>query len=233
MAKPNKILLVEDEPTFIIGTTTVLEAEGYEVSCATNGEQALSVYEAKQPDLILLDIHIPKKNGFEVCKEIRKDDPDTLIIMLTNREKDADKVLGLELGADDYVVKGISFEELFARINAAFRRGGSKESSQKILDEIAFGDIHIDTKTLKGTKKDVSFEVSMREIEILQIFLQKEGDVVTRDELLEELWGTKNTGTTRVLDQLVLKIRKKIEEDPSNPTYIHTVHGTGYRFISV
>jgi len=227
-----KILAVDDEVHMLVALVDLLQEKGYTVVSATNGEDALRVYQRERPDLILLDINMPKKDGREVCKEIRKEDQDTYILMLTGNQEEIDKVIGLEIGADDYIIKPYSNAELLARIKAALRRKEVKPKAKKIDQPLDFGDIHIDSKALKGYKGEREFPVSSRELQLLQLFLEHEGEVVDRDTLLEKVWGLHYIGTTRTLDQHIAKLRQKIEDDPANPQYILTVHGEGYRFHS-
>lgn len=228
-----KILIVEDEPTILVGLINVVEDEGYEVITATDGEAGLQKYQEHHPHLILLDINLPKLDGFEVCKEIRATDKQTSIIMLTSKKKDLDKILGLEIGADDYVIKGeASFDELVARIKAALRRAEVKVKAKVDGIQIDFSGVSIDSKTLKGSKNGQEFDVSSKEVQIMQLFFSSEGQVVSRDVLLEEIWGVSSNTTTRTLDQFILKIRRKIEDDPSNPKHLLTIHREGYRFIA-
>jgi DNA-binding response OmpR family regulator len=228
-----KILIVEDDPSILVGLTDLLTAEGFMVSSATDGIQALSVYESQKPDLILLDIMIPEKSGYEVCKEIRNKDIQTPILMLTAKGEEVDKVVGLEIGADDYIVKPFGVKELLARVRAALRRVHIKATTRaRDGKPIEFGDVCIDPKTLKGRKGKNEFLVTLREVNLLHLFLQHKGEVVERFTILDEVWGIKYGGTTRTLDQHIVKLRQKIEDDPSKPKYIITVHGAGYRFSS-
>lgn len=226
-----KILIVEDEPAILTGLIDLLSGEGFMVSSAANGVDGIRIYEREKPDLILLDIMIPEKSGYDVCKEIRRKDSVTPILMLTAKGEETDKVVGLELGADDYIVKPFGVSELLARVRAVLRRYQAKP--QKKRDEpIAFGDIFIDPKTLKGRKGKQQFSVTLREVQLLYLFLDHEGEVIDRFTLLNEVWGVKYEGTTRTLDQHIVKLRKKIEDTPSKPSYIITVHGAGYCFSS-
>ena len=227
------ILVVEDDQAILAGLVDLLTGEGYEVSAAADGEKAMRLYETKKPDLVLLDIMIPEKSGYEVCKEIRREDPTTPIVMLTAKSQEVDKVVGLEIGADDYIVKPFGVNELLARVRAALRRAKVRSGAKKVDDRpIVFGDVRIDPKTLTGSKGKKEFPVTMREVRLMQFFLQHDGEVVDRLVLLDEVWGIKYEGTTRTLDQHVAKLRQKIEKDPSNPKHILTVHGVGYRFSS-
>jgi DNA-binding response OmpR family regulator len=224
-----KILIVEDEMPILIGLTDLLSAEGFRVMSARDGNEALAKYKADKPDLVLLDVMIPEKSGYDVCKEIRRFDALTPILMLTAKGQEVDKVVGLELGADDYIVKPFGVKELLARVRSALRRIKAKPK-QRDDTLIKFGNITIDPKTLKGRKGKKEFIVIMREIELLQLFIKHRGEVLDRFTILNEIWGLKYEGTTRTLDQHIVKLRQKIENDPANPEYILTVHGVGYRF---
>jgi DNA-binding response OmpR family regulator len=226
-----KILIVEDDVHVLTGMTNVLTEEGYEVVTATNGEKALSLHMAERPDLILLDVMMPEMDGYEVCKSIRAKDAQVMIIMLTSRQREADKVVGLEIGADDYIIKDTGVSEILARIKAALRRSEVKIEKKISTSTIKFSNVVIDPKTLKGKKEDQEFDVSTRELLLLQMFVDHDGEVLSRDMLLQEAWGKKYTGTTRTLDQSIVKLRQKIEDDPSNPKHLLTLYGEGYRFI--
>ena len=230
--KKEKILIVEDDVAILTGLVDLLKGEAYEVCSATSGREALRIYTQEKPNLILLDIMIPEKSGYDVCREIRKTDAITPILMLTAKGQEVDKVVGLELGADDYIVKPFGVSELLARIRARMRRLHSSPSTKKDLSPIAFEDVHIDPKTFKGRKGKKTFPVSSREIELLKYFIRHDGEVVERFTLLDEIWGIRYEGTTRTLDQHIAKLRQKIENDPSQPQHILTVHGVGYRFSS-
>jgi DNA-binding response OmpR family regulator len=194
------------------------------------------VYRDRKPDLILLDIMIPEKSGYDVCREIRRTDGKTPIIMLTAKGEEIDKVVGLEIGADDYVVKPFSVKELLARIRAALRRatGGPAGPGNRKWDDspIEFGDVRVDAKTLKGARGKAEFSLTLREVQLLKFFIDHDGEVLDRSLILDEVWGLKYEGTTRTLDQHVARLRQKIEKEPSSPEHILTVHGVGYRFTS-
>lgn len=225
-----RILVVEDDLSILTGLKDLLSDEGYDVVTAEDGEKGLELYNSNKFSLILLDIMIPEKSGYDVCKEIRKKDPAIPIVMLTAKTEEVDKVIGLELGADDYIVKPFGVRELLARIKAALRRASAGETVKK--DEtIVFGNVHINPKTFKGTNKDKKITLKKREIMLLDIFNRNEGEVLDRDTLLNEVWGLQYTGTTRTLDQHIAKLRQKIEDDPANPRHIVTVHTVGYKFI--
>ncbi len=227
-----KILVVEDDVHILTGLNDLLMDENYQVFSARDGEKALSLYRAERPDLILLDIMIPEKSGYDVCKEIRKKDPRTPILMLTAKGQEVDKIVGLELGADDYIVKPFSVNELLARIRAVLRRSQLKGRPHTSQDPIQFGDITVDIKKLKAYKGKKEFDISPREVELLRLFSNHDGQVLDRWTLLDEIWGIQYTGTTRTLDQHIANLRKKIEDNPAQPRHILTVHGVGYRFNS-
>ena len=227
------ILVVEDDHAILAGLVDLLEDEGFKVCFARDGNKALKQYEAHKPDLVLLDIMIPEKSGYDVCKEIRRQDPLTPIVMLTAKGEEIDKVVGLEIGADDYIVKPFSVQELLARIRAALRRARAKPEVKKWDDRpIACGNVKIDPRTLKGRRGKKEFSVTLRELELMRFFIEHDGEVLDRFKILDEVWGLKYEGTTRTLDQHVAKLRQKIEADPSSPKHILTVHGVGYRFTS-
>lgn len=224
-----KILVVEDDAAILTGLEDLLQGEGFLVCTAKDGEEALRIYAAEKPTLVLLDIMIPEKSGFDVCREIRRTDPVTPILMLTAKGQEVDKVVGLELGADDYIVKPFSVGELLARIRANLRRIHS-EPLKRNTQPIAFGDVRIDPKTYRGSKGSTQFSVTSRELDLLRLFLEHEGEVVERFTLLDKIWGIRYEGTTRTLDQHIAKLRQKIEDNPAEPVFIQTVYAVGYRF---
>ncbi|HUI71307.1 MAG TPA: response regulator transcription factor [Spirochaetia bacterium] len=226
-----RILVAEDDAAILTGLVDLLEGEGFLVERALDGTEALRRWNEARPDLILLDVMMPEKSGFDVCREIRKRDAATPVIMLTAKGEEIDKVVGLELGADDYVVKPFGANELLARIRAVLRRGRGK-GSPKDDRPIEFGNVRVDPRTLKGRRGAKDFEVSPREMSLLRLFSSREGEALDRFTILDEVWGVKYEGTTRTLDQHIACLRKKIEEDPAYPRHITTVHGVGYRFSS-
>ncbi len=224
-----KILIVEDDKAILTGLVDLLEGEGYSVVQATEGNQAVQLFTRECPDLVLLDIMIPEMSGYDVCKTIRKSDAATPILMLTAKGQEVDKVVGLELGADDYIVKPFGINELLARIRAALRRRHIDEEPLNVAP-FSFGLVSINPKTLEGKRGNSSFAITPREVKLLQLFIKHEGEALHRFVILDKVWGVKYEGTTRTLDQHIVKLRQKIEEDPSNPKHIVTVHGVGYRF---
>lgn len=226
-----RILVVEDDPAILTGLVDLLEGEGFAVEQAMDGAAALARHAKAKPDLLLLDVMIPERSGYEVCREIRRTDPSTPIIMLTAKGEEVDRVVGLELGADDYVVKPFSARELLARIRAVLRRGDPKKEDRDDRP-IQFGDVTIDPRTMRGTKRDRTFDISRRELALLRLFTSREGEALDRFTLMDEVWGVRYEGTTRTLDQHMAGLRKKVEDDPARPRYFTTVHGTGYRFTA-
>ena len=224
----DKILIVEDEPDMVMGIKDNLEIEGYQVLTALDGEKALEVAQSQCPDLILLDIMLPKLNGFEVCKQLRQKGMDTPIIMLTAKSQEVDKVLGLELGADDYITKPFSIRELLARVKAVLRR--PRQPPEKI-DTYQFGSVEVDFRKSIALKQGEPIDLSHYEAEILRLLIANKGEPISRNRILDEVWGYELYPTTRTIDNHVVKLRQKVEDDPHNPTHIVTVHGMGYKFV--
>ncbi|MBU8901930.1 MAG: response regulator transcription factor [Victivallales bacterium] len=234
MSRKIKILVAEDDNNIREGLTDALEFEGYEVFSAADGSKALKAYAQLHPDLILLDVMMPRKNGYEVCREIRRGNRDIPIIMLTAKSEEIDKVLGLELGSDDYITKPYSLRELTARIAAVLRRSRRKKGNDKTEyhgGELKFGKVKVYLKRLIATTPNGEVELSAREIELLKYFMLHAGTVLNRDDILEKVWGMNYHGFSRTLDQHIVQLRKKIEPDPKKPSHIKTVYGIGYRFI--
>ena len=228
-----KILVAEDDPHIRMGLVDTLESENYLVMQAENGRQAIEMFKQAKYDLVLLDIMMPEVNGFDVCSHIRKTDDQVSIIMLTAKGEEIDKVLGLKLGADDYVTKPFGVHELLARISAVLRRSrisgsGTGEPNRKKTFE--FGPFIVNPKRFKLSGQGREIDISERELTLIYYFQNHPGDVLSRDDLLNAAWGIEYLGTTRTLDQHIAQLRKKIEKNPSKPKYITTVHGIGYRY---
>lgn len=223
-----RILIVEDDPAILKGLEASLEEEHYQVHSANDGEEGYQLAREGNVDLIILDIMLPGKNGDEICRDLRAEGVETPILMLTSKKEEMEKVLGLELGADDYVTKPFSIRELLARIRALLRR--SKRISHEI-DEYAFGNVLVDFKCQETIRKGAQVKLSAKEYEILKFFISHEGEVVTRNMLLDEVWGYEAFPSTRTVDNYILSLRKKLEDDPSQPEHLLTVHVSGYRFI--
>ncbi|MBS4034523.1 MAG: response regulator transcription factor [Ignavibacterium sp.] len=226
-----KILICEDEPAMRMGLKDNLEFESYEVDSAEDGETGLNKILENQYDLIILDVMMPKMSGFDVCKSARKKGITTPIILLTAKGEEIDKVLGLELGADDYVTKPFSLRELLARIKAILRRG--KLTGKEIDDkDVQIGQLTINFGTYQAKVKNKDVQMSHKEYEILHYLWKKKNATVSRDELLTEVWGFEETPTTRTVDNFILKLRQKIEKDSNHPQFILTVHGVGYKLVN-
>lgn len=225
-----KILVAEDDNNIREGLIDALEFEGYEVIGASDGSKAIEAYAKRDPDLILLDVMMPQKNGYDVCREIRRGNPSVPIIMLTAKGEEIDKVLGLELGADDYVTKPYSLRELTARIAAVLRRSQNGAAASPEVNKIEFGDVKVDLERMVAVTPDREIELSAREIQLLKYFVSNAEKVLGRDDILEAVWGMNHYGFSRTLDQHIAQLRKKIEPDPKQPSYIKTVYGIGYRF---
>ncbi|NIM58802.1 MAG: response regulator [Candidatus Aminicenantes bacterium] len=224
-----KILIIEDEEDLVKGLKLNLADEGYEVGWASDGVEGLRKALEEQPHLIILDIMLPKMNGLDICRELRKKNISIPIIMLTAKGEEIDKVLGLEIGADDYMTKPFSIRELLARIKAHLRR--EKRERKTVPEVYRFGDVEIDFTHFKVKRKDKELDLTSLEIEILKYFIAHREEVVTREALLDKIWGYEKYPTTRTIDNHILKLRKKIEGDPSHPKFILSVYGEGYRFV--
>lgn len=226
-----RILIVEDEPSMRLGLKDNLEFEGYDVDFAVNGEEGLSKILENNYNLVLLDVMLPQKSGFEVCKTVRKRGITTPIILLTAKGEEIDKVLGLELGADDYVTKPFSIRELLARIKAILRRG-ENFSTDQIKDKlITLGKLQINFPSYSAFENNAPVQMSHKEIDVLYYLWKKRNQTVSRDELLNEVWGYEENPTTRTVDNFILKLRQKIEKDHNHPQVILTVHGIGYKLV--
>ena len=223
-----KILIVEDEPNMVAGLRDNFEFEGYEVLSAADGIAGLECALQQSPDIVLLDVMMPRMSGLEVCKQLKAKRPSIPIIMLTARGQEVDKVVGLELGADDYVTKPFSIRELLARVKAVLRR------SRPIPDQKArynFGDVELDLHSCQVSRQGKLLDFSSKEFELLKYFLLHPGQTLSRDQLLEEVWGYEHFPTTRTVDAHIVRLRQKVEPKPEEPRFILTVHGTGYKFV--
>ncbi len=223
------ILVVEDDAHIRLGLCDALRSEGYEVTDCSAGSEVIPIFKQRKPDLVVLDIMLPGKSGYDLCREIRASKSRVPILMLSAKSQEVDKVVGLELGADDYVTKPFSLRELLARIQALLRRADFGVAESEVPDSIAFGKVRIESKALRGTRGKEKFELTPRELKVLAMLHRENGDAVSRDRILNEVWGIEYYGTTRTLDQLVVKLRQKIEDEPGEPKHLLTVHGLGYR----
>ena len=224
----SKILIVEDEPDMVIGLRDNFEIEGYEVIVASDGEEGLEKALEEKPDLVLLDLMLPKMSGLDVCRNLRKSSFTAPVLMLTARGQELDKVLGLEVGADDYITKPFSLNELLARVRAHLRRANNDISS---VEHYAFSDVELDFQKYKASKNGETVELSPREFELMKFLVNHRGETVTREQLLDAVWGYDAMMYTRTVDNHIAKLRQKIETDVENPEYILTVHRVGYRFV--
>ncbi len=228
------ILVAEDDDNIRTGLVDTLESEGYTATPATDGNQAMQLFESEEFDLVLLDIMMPEKSGYDVCREIRSQNEDIPVIMLTAKGEEIDKVIGLQLGADDYITKPFGVHELLARISAILRRSQRKDESSlpraSVPDNFNFGVAEIDALQYRGRIEDTAFDLSARELELLRFFHAHPNEVLSRDQILNAVWGIEYGGTTRTLDQHVAQLRKKIEPSPGHPRFLTTVHGVGYRY---
>jgi DNA-binding response OmpR family regulator len=219
------VLIIEDDPTMLIGLRDNFEFKGYKVVTAADGEKGLKAALNSKPDLILLDIMLPKINGYEICRLIREEKLTMPIIMLTAKGEESDIVLGLNLGADDYVTKPFSIKELLARAAAFLRR-----AKKQVQEAYEFGGLRLDITARRLTRKNKEIELSPKEFDLLEYFLKKQGRALTRDEILNAVWGYDCVVTSRSIDRFVTTLRNKIEPDPARPIFIHTIRQIGYRF---
>ncbi|MDX2023416.1 MAG: response regulator transcription factor [Deltaproteobacteria bacterium] len=229
MAAPKlRILIIEDEPDIARGLTDALEFEGFEVFCSGLGREGLKVVRERGPDLVILDLMLPDINGFSVCEQIRQHNALTPVIMLTARSQESDKIRGLEVGADDYVTKPFSVGELVARIHAIFRR---LHRVPQGVDEITVGTASVNLRKHELVRNKKTHQLTFYEVEIVKLLSERGGEPVSRDEILEKIWGVSGYGGSRSVDNCVVKLRKKLEEDPANPRHIVTIYGTGYKLV--
>ena len=224
-----RILIIEDELDMLQGLEHNLKFEGYEPIAATNGKEGMDKWKNDSPDLVLLDLMLPKMNGLDLLKKMRSNGDKTPVIILTAKGLETDKVIGLELGADDYITKPFGLRELLARIKAVLRRSeGDNTSGIYKFDEFTF-----DFRAMEAYNGTDPMELTKREYEIMRIFLRRPGEAISRQDLIAELWEIEGDyyPTTRTVDNYIVKLRKKLGDDPEDPKYIHTVHGVGYKFM--
>jgi DNA-binding response OmpR family regulator len=222
------IIVVEDEPAMQFLLTENLEFEGYDVTTAESGEAALSELARRPYALMILDIMLPGMSGFEVCREVRARARQMPIIMLTARSAEADRVVGLDIGADDYVTKPFAVRELLARVRAQLRRDAARVDNG---NELVFGDVRVDLRRRLVTRRGHRLDVSAREFELLRYFLAHRGEVVSREQLLRDVWGYNQVVVTRTVDNFIAKLRTHLEPKPHDPRYLVTVHGSGYQLV--
>lgn len=226
----SKILIAEDEPAMRTGLTDNLEFEGYEVSSVANGKEALDILENKQFDLIILDVMMPEVSGFDVCQMLRKKGNDVPVVFLTAKGEEIDRVLGLEFGGDDYISKPFSLRELLARIKAILRRSRTSTTTEVAHYE-RIGKMEVDFNSYEARIDNVKVKLSHREFDVLHFLWKNKQKIVSRDDLLKNIWGYDEFPTTRTIDNFILRIRQKVEENSNDPKAILTVHGMGYKMI--
>jgi two-component system alkaline phosphatase synthesis response regulator PhoP len=226
-----RILLCEDEAGLVLTLRDRLQSEGFTVEVARDGETGLERASSERFDLIILDVMMPRKSGFDVCRDLRQRDVQTPIIMLTARGQVVDKVVGLKLGADDYVTKPFESAELLARIEALLRRSGTASPPAASPDSYQFGPVRMNFRSAEVHRDGKQIELSAREFSLLRYFIEHRGSALTREELLNEVWGYNSTPSTRTVDVHVAWLRQKLEPNPRHPQFILTVHGRGYKFV--
>jgi DNA-binding response OmpR family regulator len=223
-----RILIIEDDPAILRGLADNLGCESYDVVTAADGERGYSLARTGQPDLIVLDLMLPRMSGYELCRKLRADGVMTPIVMLTARGDEADRVVGLDLGADDYITKPFSVRELLARIRAVLRRA---QVQSALPAELRFGNVTVDFRRYEARKGGQPVELTRKEFGLLRMLAARAGEPVTRDDLLNEVWGYDATPTTRTVDNHVASLRAKLEDNPSDPQHLFTVHGVGYKWV--
>ena len=224
----SRILVIEDDAAILRGLTDSLEAEAHEVLSARDGEEGYRLLREKVPDLVILDIMLPKLGGFELCRKARDEGIGIPILMLTARGDDADRVFGLDIGADDYVTKPFSIRELLARVRALLRRGAPPP---RLPERLEFDDVVVDFRSFEARKGHADMKLTPKEFGTLRLLAARAGEVVTRDELLHDVWEYRNFPTTRTVDNHVASLRAKLEDDASEPKHLITVHGVGYKLV--
>lgn len=224
----SRILVVEDDPAILRGLCDSLEDESHEVLSARDGESGYELIRSDAPDLVILDLMLPKLGGYELCRRVRKEGVTIPILILTARGEESDRVLGLDLGADDYVTKPFSVRELMARVRALLRRASSPAS---LPNELRFGDVFVDFLCFEARKGERRLDMSPKEFGTLRVMAARRGEVVSRRQLLDEVWGYRSYPTTRTVDTHIASLRAKIEDDASEPRHLLTVHGVGYKLL--
>ena len=222
------IVVIEDDSAILRGLTFNLEAEGYRVRTASDGASGLSILESEDPDVLILDLMLPEVSGYEICRKLRDQGRDTPILMLTARGEETDRVLGLDLGADDYVTKPFSIREFLARVRALVRR---HRKAHKVPDQLTVGELTVDFRRYEARRGEELLTLTRKEFAVLKMLAAGGGEVVTRSALLTEVWGFERMPTTRTVDNHIRSLRSKLEPDPSNPRHLLTVHGVGYRLV--
>ncbi|HAL57853.1 MAG TPA: DNA-binding response regulator [Bacteroidetes bacterium] len=222
------ILVIEDDPAILSGLEEILTKEHFKVIAARDGLKGFQMAKRESVSLIILDLLLPEKDGIDVCRDLRRDGVNVPILMLTSKKEEMDKVIGLEIGADDYMTKPFSAKELVSRIKAVLRR---QSEIRMEISETRFADVYVDFKKQELTRGKKKLSMSAKEFQLLRYFVEREGEVVSRAQLLDDVWGYEVTPTTRTVDNYVLSLRKKIEANPSKPKHLITVHTAGYKFV--
>lgn len=222
------LLIVEDDQAILKGLEDNFSAEHFEVICESDGAKGYQAAKKGHYDAMILDVMLPSMNGMEMCKQLRADGVQTPILILTSKGTELDKVMGLEIGADDYMTKPFSIRELNARIKAILRRQAAIVNE---IMEFQFGDVHLDFRKQEAKKGKKNINLSVKEFELLKYFIEHEGQVITRDQLLDDVWGYEATPTTRTIDNYILSLRKRLETNPSKPKHFLTIHTAGYKFV--
>jgi DNA-binding response OmpR family regulator len=225
-----KVLVIEDDLAIFRGLKDNLEYESYEVLIAADGEAGYCLIKEKKPDLVILDLMLPKMNGYELCRKVRGENIATPILMLTARGEEIDRVMGLDLGADDYITKPFSIAELLARVRAVLRRV-QKVKAGDLPSELHLGDVSVDFVRFEARKAGKILSLSRKEFGVLRYLAGRAGEVVTRDEILDEVWGYGQYPSTRTVDNHIALLRNKLEEDPARPRRLLTIHGVGYKLV--
>ncbi|MBN1959772.1 MAG: response regulator transcription factor [Deltaproteobacteria bacterium] len=225
-----KVLIAEDDTNIRAGLIDILKGEGYETFAAANGTEALALFVSERPDFICLDIMMPGKSGYDVCREIRKTNETIPIVFITAKSEEIDKVVGLELGADDFITKPFGVKEVIARIRAVSRRCNAMSTPVKTDTVFCLADLMVAPLELRAWRGNNVIELSLREMRLLRLLYDNAGQAVTRDQIFNECWGLDFVPNSRTLDQHIAQLRKRIEQDPKNPQIIQTVHGVGYRY---
>jgi DNA-binding response OmpR family regulator len=225
----SRILVIEDDPAILRGLADSLKRESHDVLTAADGEAGYGMIGQKHPDLVILDLMLPKMSGYELCRRVRAEGVTTPILMLTARGEEGDRVLGLDLGADDYVTKPFSLRELLARVRALLRRA---QPPRTLIDELRVNDVAIDFKKYEATAGGRPLELTRREFQLLRVLASRPGEVVTRPELLDQVWGLDDYPTTRTVDTHIASLRAKIERDPASPERLLTMRGVGYKWVA-